>query len=56
MMALFEQIQQLLANANQSTIHYLSHQLSHPSANTLTEDVAFDAPSAPVQMGVPLNL
>ena len=55
-MALFEQIQQLLANANQSTIHYLSHQLSHPSANTLTEDVAFDAPSAPVQMGVPLNL
>ena len=29
-MALFEQIQQLLATANNSTIHYLSHQLNLP--------------------------
>lgn len=53
-MALFEQIQQLLATANNSTIHYLSHQLNHPADNAQFADS--QPANASGQLGVPINL
>lgn len=53
-MALFEQIQQLLATANNSTIHYLSHQLNHPADNAKFVDN--QPANASGQLGVPINL
>lgn len=53
-MALFEQIQQLLATANNSTIHYLSHQLNHPADNA--QFVDNQPANASGQLGVPINL
>lgn len=53
-MALFEQIQQLLATANNSTIHYLSHQLNHPADNAQLADS--QSANASGQLGVPINL
>ena len=53
-MALFEQIQQLLATANNSTIHYLSHQFNHPADNA--QFVDNQPANASGQLGVPINL
>jgi DNA polymerase-3 subunit alpha len=53
-MALFEQIQQLLATANNSTIHYLSHQFNHPAGNA--QFVDNQPANASGQLGVPINL
>ena len=56
-MALFEQIQQLLATANNSTIHYLSHQLNHPADNAqFVDNQPANALAQSGQLGVPINL
>ena len=56
-MALFEQIQQLLATANNSTIHYLSHQLNHPADNAqFADSQSANALAQSGQLGVPINL
>lgn len=56
-MALFEQIQQLLATANNSTIHYLSHQLNHPADNAqFADNQPANALAQSGQLGVPINL
>ena len=56
-MALFEQIQQLLATANNSTIHYLSHQLNHPADNVqFADNQPANALAQSGQLGVPINL
>ena len=56
-MALFEQIQQLLATANNSTIHYLSHQLNHPADNVqFADNQSANALAQSGQLGVPINL
>ena len=56
-MALFEQIQQLLATANHSTIHYLSHQLNHPADNAqFADSQPANALAQSGQLGVPINL
>ena len=56
-MALFEQIQQLLATANNSTIHYLSHQFNHPADNgQFVDSQSANALAQSGQLGVPINL
>ena len=56
-MALFEQIQQLLATANNSTIHYLSHQFNHPADNAqFADSQPANALAQSSQLGVPINL
>ncbi|MBD3726700.1 MAG: DNA polymerase III subunit alpha, partial [Moraxella osloensis] len=56
-MALFEQIQQLLATANNSTIHYLSHQFNHPADNAqFVDSQPANALAQSGQLGVPINL